>query len=219
MTSARSFSAPLAAWLAALSLLAGCSSPTADPVAAEASAQAFPDATATADEAAAPATLRPAELGGAAPVHAVGNIYLAGQPQRGKLDQLAERGVRTVVSLRKPEEVDWDERAAVEAAGMTFVAIPFDGPEELTDDVFDRVRAVLAENRDEPLFLHCARSNRVGAVWMVHRVLHDGVSLEQALEEAQTAGLRTPEFIRIARDYIERSQADAPTDAAARPSP
>ncbi len=120
---------------------------------------------------------------------------------------LTERGVKTVVCLRKPGEVDYDEQAAVEAAGMNFVSIPFDTADELTDDVFDRVRATLAEHGDEPLVLHCGRANRVGAVWMVHRVLNDGVGIDQALEEAKTAGLRTPEYVDRAKDYIQRTQA------------
>ena len=113
------------------------------------------------------------------------------------------------MTLRKPEELDWDEAAAVEAAGMEFIAVPFDGPEELTDDVFEHVRQVLVENGDEPLVLHCGRANRVGAVWMVHRVLDDGVGIDAALDEAKAVGLRTPEYIEKAKDYIRRRQAAA----------
>jgi uncharacterized protein (TIGR01244 family) len=194
--------------------LVGCSSPTADTPTADVSstphaAAVDPGAVASSANAAAPAELCEAKLGATEPVHSVGNIYLAGQPQADELDELAERGIKTVVTLRKPEELDWDEEAAVKAAGMDYVAIPFDGPEELTDDVFDRVRQVLAEKRDEPLVLHCGRANRVGAVWMVHRVLNDGVGIDQALKEAQTAGLRTPEYIERAKEYIERAQSEA----------
>lgn len=216
MATARSFHSPTASLLTALAILAGCSAPTADTAPADASSapQAAIDSRSNAPQAdtIVPATLREAELGGAAPVHAVGNIYLAGQPQQDDLEAMAERGIKTVVSLRKADEMDWDEAAAVEAAGMNFVRIPFGGPKELTDDVFDRVRAVLAENRDEPLVLHCARANRVGAVWMVHRVLNEGVGIDQALKEAQTAGLRTAEYVERARQYIERAQAEGAAD-------
>lgn len=209
----RSFYFPIAAWLAAFALLVGCSSPTADTATVESAPQADADAGTVASPAedAAPAELREAELGSTNNVHAVGDIYLAGQPTPDDIEVLVNRGVKTVVCLRKPGEVDYDEQAAVEAAGMDFVSIPFDAAEELTDDVFDRVRATLAAHGDEPLVLHCGRANRVGAVWMVHRVLNDGVGIDQALEEAKTAGLRTPEYIEKAQDYIRRAQ-DA-TDA------
>jgi uncharacterized protein (TIGR01244 family) len=215
------------AWLivfGVVGFLVGCAKadvqPAADdaprePAAAETQpAEETPPAGANAEDgaptaAAAPAELRQAELGTTNNVHAVGDIYLAGQPGEDDLELLAERGVKTVVCLRKPEEITFDEAAAVEAAGMEFVSIPFDGAEELTDDVFDRVREALAEHGDEPLVLHCGRANRVGAVWMVHRVLNDGVGIDQALEEAEVAGLRTPEYAEKAQDYIRRKQADA----------
>jgi hypothetical protein len=37
--------------------------------------------------------------------------------------------------------------------------------------------------------------------------LDDGVGIDAALEEARTAGLRTPEYVDKARDYIRRTQA------------
>jgi uncharacterized protein (TIGR01244 family) len=202
--------------LVLVAALTGCSTSSTGPSPSETT-----NAGAVAPESAVttPAELCEAQLGAAEPVHSVGNIYLAGQPQQHELDELAERGIKTVVSLRKPEELDWDEKAAVEATGMQYVAIPFDGPEELTDEVFDRVRDVLGEKRDEPLVLHCGRANRVGAVWMVHRVLNDGVGIDQALEEAKTAGLRTPEYIDKAQDYIRRAQSAAPSEVEGNATP
>jgi uncharacterized protein (TIGR01244 family) len=189
----------------ALVIAIGCSTQTAN--------EAPPSSTVESVEqtpvASAQNELREAELGRAAPAHVVGNVYLAGQPSPDDLPALAERGIRTVVSLRRPGELDWDEAAAVRAAGMEFVSVPFSGPEDLTDDVFDRVRHELRERSDEPLVLHCARSNRVGAVWMVHRVLDQSVEIDAALAEAKNAGLRTPELMERAKDYIRREQAEA----------
>jgi uncharacterized protein (TIGR01244 family) len=176
----------------------GCASQSTDSPPAETAAVA---------DAAPSEELCEAELGDTAPVHSVGNVYLAGQPSPEDFAAMAERGVKTVVTLRKPEELDWDEASAVEAAGMEFIAVPFDGPEELTDDIFEQARQVLVDNGDEPLVLHCGRANRVGAVWMVHRVLDDGLGIDAALEEAQAIGLRTPEYVEKAKDYIRRTKA------------
>lgn len=200
---------PQALALALLVAVIGCSSaevakPTGEP-------SGVPEELAGPEPAPARAALEvcEAQLGKTSPVHAVGNIYLAGQPEQADLAGIADRGIKRVVSLRKPGELDWDEAAAVRAAGMEYVAIPFDGPEELTDEVFARAQQVLKENADEPLLLHCGRANRVGAVWMVHRVLDDGVGIDAALAEAKTVGLRTPEYITKAQDYIKRAQAQA----------
>jgi uncharacterized protein (TIGR01244 family) len=192
--------------LAAL-VVGGCSKPATVPAGGERAAA--PAATTASAPPNGPAELCEAQLGETAPVHAEGNIFLAGQPGADDLVVLADRGIKTVVSLRKPEEVEWDEAAAVRAAGMEFVAVPFDGAEELTDEVFDQVRTVLKDKSDEPLVLHCGRANRVGAVWLAHRVLDDGVGIDAALEEAKTVGLRTPEYIDRAKDYITRQQEGA----------
>ena len=52
--------------------------------------------------------------------------------------------------------------------------------------------------------MHCASANRVGAVWLPYRVLDQNVPLEEALPQAQAIGLRSPEFIERAHDYIRR---------------
>ena len=55
-----------------------------------------------------------------------------------------------------------------------------------------------------PVFIHCASANRVGAFWMIRRVLVDGWRLEKAEEEANRVGLRSPHLRSFAHSYIER---------------
>jgi uncharacterized protein (TIGR01244 family) len=196
---------PLSVTAFALVVAVGCTKPSAEDVSRSGKAAPVEHL----PVAAAQEPMRETELGRAAPVHVVGNVYLAGQPSQDDLPALAQRGIRTVVSLRRPEEVDWDEAAAVRAAGMEFISVPFRGADDLTDDMFDRVRQELRERSNEPLVLHCASSNRVGAVWMAHRVLDQDVEIDAALAEAKRAGLRTPELMERAKDYIRREQAEA----------
>ena len=51
--------------------------------------------------------------------------------------------------------------------------------------------------------LHCGSANRVGAVWMVYRVLDEGVTWEQAHREALEVGLRTDGYVERAKEYVE----------------
>ena len=55
--------------------------------------------------------------------------------------------------------------------------------------------------------LHCGGGNRVGAVWITHRVLDDGVELDAAIEEAKTIGLKSEPLKQRAIEYIEKQQA------------
>lgn len=150
-----------------------------------------------------PAVVMDAELGSTRNVHVFGDVMTAGQPAPEDFERVAADGYRTVVNLRRPEELgDFDEAALVEGLGLEYVSIPFNGPEQLTDEVFDRSREVL-ESVERPLFFHCGSANRVGAVWIPWRVLDGGVSYEEALAEAKAIGLRTPGYEDRAREYVE----------------
>ncbi len=151
-----------------------------------------------------PAKLEPARLGSTENVHRFGSIWLAGQPSKEDLEIAKELGIRKVVDLRKKGERDWDEEAEVRALGLAYENPSFHVPEELTDAVFDEVRRILSDAKSGPVLLHCATANRVGTLWLAHRVLDDGVPYEAALRESEEVGLKTPGFREAARVYIER---------------
>jgi len=59
------------------------------------------------------------------------------------------------------------------------------------------------ENR--PAFIHCTAGIRVGAFWMIRRVLRDGWSIKDAEAEAEKVGLKdSPHLNEFARQYIEK---------------
>jgi uncharacterized protein (TIGR01244 family) len=145
-------------------------------------------------------------LAGVQPLHRVGDLYLAGQPGENAFRALHDAGVTRVLNLRHDAETpDLDEAAMLTGIGFEYVNVPWNGPQELTDDVIDRARAALA-SAEGPMLTYCASSNRVGAVWIPFRVLDQGVDLEQAVSEAREIGLRTPAYEDIARAYVSRHQ-------------
>ena len=136
-----------------------------------------------------------------------------GQPRLEHLEKLKAEGVKAIINLRQPSE----HRAAEEEAkarelGLRYFNIPvaYANPKEeqateflkLTDD---------PENR--PAFIHCTAAIRVGAFWMIRRVLRDGWKFEDAQEEAKKVGLReAPHLVEFARQYIEKHrQASLPS--------
>lgn len=172
-------------------------------------ASVAPDATAK-------PTLRADELGTTNNVHSFGSILLAGQPSPEDLELAAERGIKTVITLRKTGEIDWDEAGKVNELGLDFHQFEIGPPETLTDDIFDQSLALLATSDESPVLLHCASANRVGAIWLAHRVLNDGIAVEDARKEAKTVGLRTPGYEQKALDFIERRKTQA-KDASVKP--
>lgn len=151
------------------------------------------------------APVKEAQLGATRNVHSCGALFCAGQPTRDDINVIKAKGIKRVITLRQDGEIDWDEAAAVKDAGLEFVAVPFGAPESLTDKVFDKVRGLLRESDKQPTVLHCGSANRVGAVWLTHRVLDQGVPLETALKEAKQIGLRTPAYEEKARQYIKKN--------------
>jgi uncharacterized protein (TIGR01244 family) len=118
-----------------------------------------------------------------------GDLLFGGQPDAATIARLAEEGFRTVVSTSGRGELDWDQRAAVEAAGMTYVFIPMDKPvETITDDqlrAFDEVMGKAAR----PMLLHCGSGNRTAGLWAVWLAERQGVSPARALRLGELAGM------------------------------
>ena len=149
--------------------------------------------------------LKTAELGSTKNVHTLGNTVFAGQFQQDDIATLKEAGITQVISLRKDAELDWNEAEAVTAAGLKHASIAFQAPGELTDEMFQQLRDLLGEEEGKTM-LHCGGGNRVGAVWIAHRVLDDGVEIEAALKEAKTIGLKSEPLKERAIEYIKQQQ-------------
>jgi len=127
-----------------------------------------------------------------------------GQPKLEHLEKLKADGVKSIINLRQPSEHRAaEEEAKAKELGLRYFNIPvaFGNPNEeqvaeflkITDD---------PENR--PIFIHCTAAIRVGAFWMIRRVLRDGWKVDDAEEEAKKIGLReSPHWNEFARKYIE----------------
>jgi uncharacterized protein (TIGR01244 family) len=149
-------------------------------------------------------SLEPYECGSVTRLHTFDGIFLASQPAPADFEQAAMGGIRTVINLRHDsEQPGVDERALVEGLGLNYVHLPWNGVNELTDGVFDRALELL-KTQERPILLHCASSNRVGALWLAYRALEDGIPIEGARSEARTVGLKSPAYEAKALDYIAR---------------
>jgi uncharacterized protein (TIGR01244 family) len=126
-----------------------------------------------------------------------------GQPRVEHFAKLKADGVKAVVNLRTPgEHRAAEEQAAVEQAGMKYFNIPvvYKDP---TDAQVDEFLRITDEPAHRPAFIHCTAAIRVGAFWMIRRVLRDGMSEAAALEEATKVGLvDAPHLVEFARKYI-----------------
>lgn len=146
------------------------------------------------------------ECGTITRLHTYDGFFLASQPAPEDFAQAQLGGVQTVVNLRHDAEIQaFDEDLVVGTLGLNYVNIPWNGPDELTDDVFDASRNMF-NTVERPALVHCGSGNRVGAVWLPWRVLDGGLSIEDAKAEAKVVGLKSPAYEQKALDYIARHQ-------------
>jgi uncharacterized protein (TIGR01244 family) len=119
-------------------------------------------------------------------------VMAAGQPTGEQLQVLAEEGYKTVIDLRPPEEPrGYAEVEAAKANGLTYVNIPVT-LQNLDQTTIDRFVAAM-DKAEKPVLLHCASSNRVGALWYAYLV-EKGMAPEEAMKKGRAAGLKTPEL-------------------------
>ena len=136
-------------------------------------------------------------------------LVAAGRPAPEAVAQLKSRGFRTVIDLRTPSEAGFaEEKAAVEAQGLRYLNVPVVGGAFSGKDV-DAVKAALDQATDGPVLLHCASSNRVGAVWAVLQA-REGMPVEDAMKEGARVGLTSPTLADAARRVAAEATAVKP---------
>jgi protein tyrosine phosphatase (PTP) superfamily phosphohydrolase (DUF442 family) len=146
------------------------------------------------------------ECGTITRLHTYEGLFLASQPKVEDFEQAKMGGVVTVINMRhESENTDFDEALVIHNLGLKYVNLPWNGPDELTDEIFDQAREMF-NTVERPALVHCGSANRVGAVYLPWRVLDGGLSVEDALAEAKVVGLKTPMYETKALDYIKRHQ-------------
>ncbi len=133
-----------------------------------------------------------------------------GQPRMEHLEKLKAEGVKAIINLRRPtEHRAEEEETKAKELGLRYFNIPvaFGEPKEEQADEFLKITD---DPANRPAFIHCTAAIRVGAFWMIRRVLRDGWKIEDAEAEAQKIGLReSPHLNEFARKYIEKHQKKA----------
>ena len=131
-------------------------------------------------------------------------VYAAGRLAPADVAALKASGVRSVVDLSLDDETpDFDEAAAVRAAGLGYANLPVHGADGLTRErvvEFDR----LLREAKAPVLVHCASGNRVGAMAALRAAWLHGASAEDAIAEGRRWGLKGLE-----PDVRKRLDADA----------
>jgi protein tyrosine phosphatase (PTP) superfamily phosphohydrolase (DUF442 family) len=127
------------------------------------------------------------------------------QPRLEHLAKLKADGVKAIINLRQPgEHRAAEEEAEAKRLGLRYFNIPvtYGNPK---DEDADQFLKITDDPENRPAYIHCALSIRVGAFWMIRRVLRDGWTIDKAEEEAKKVGLvNAPHLSEFAKNYIEK---------------
>jgi len=129
-------------------------------------------------------------------------VACAGATPATAMPALKELGFASVINFRTAEEDGANieaSRAAATEAGLTYIHIPFRAPTAETTEEF---LTAIADEANQPAYIHCASANRVGAMWFIKRVTQDGWDADRAMAEAETIGLRSERLKAFATEYV-----------------
>jgi uncharacterized protein (TIGR01244 family) len=131
-------------------------------------------------------------------------VGCGGATQPTALAALKREGFASVINLRLASEQGADidaSRSTAQAAGLKYIHLPFDvaNPDP---KLVDNFLAAVSDAANQPVYIHCASANRVGAVWMIKRALKDGWDVDKAREETEAIGLSNPRLKTFAAEYI-----------------
>jgi uncharacterized protein (TIGR01244 family) len=133
-------------------------------------------------------------------------VACAGATPVQALPEIKKNGFASVVNFRMPTEqgANIDEAKATAAqVGLKYIHLPFQTP---TPDVAEAFLKAVADPSNQPVYIHCASANRVGAMWFIKRVKLDHWDADRAMKEAESIGLRAPNLKEFALNYVGAKQ-------------
>jgi uncharacterized protein (TIGR01244 family) len=121
------------------------------------------------------------------------DVATAGRPSAEHFALAKERGIKRVINLcPHGEPCAYDEPELMAQLGLDYVNIPVAGPSDLSVDKARELDAAL-QTATGPVLVHCASSNRVGALFALRAFHLERKSPEEALAIGRSAGLKAME--------------------------
>lgn len=131
-------------------------------------------------------------------------VACGGATETSALEGLKADGFKSVINLRLASEAGAnieENQAKAKALGLNYFHLPFSGASP-DPKIVDQFLSIVSTPANQPVYIHCGSANRVGAVWLVKRVMQDGWPVDRATTEAKAIGLSAPGLEKFALEYI-----------------
>jgi tyrosine-protein phosphatase SIW14 len=127
-------------------------------------------------------------------------LYRGAQPTAAGMKQLEKLGVKTVVNLRALHS----DRQEIKGTDLSYVHIGMTAWCISDNDVIRFLRVVTDPNRT-PIFVHCQHgSDRTGTMCAIYRIVVQGWSKDEAIEEMTKGGFGFNRFWQNLTKFIRK---------------
>lgn len=134
-----------------------------------------------------------------------GNFYLGPQPTVDDLKQATQRGVKTVIDFRMPNETPGDNAVLAADQGLDYVNIPVNKA-SLSEAQIDELERAMTE-KEGPFLIHCASGARAAMLLSLCKARKQQWTAERTFDEARSMGFDiqgSPEFSAFVRTVTQR---------------
>lgn len=121
------------------------------------------------------------------------NTVVTGKLSPEKIAKIAEAGIEHIINLQPDSELSFDEKSAVEAAGIHYTHLPISGADDLKQVNLLEFDKALRAHHGKKTLLHCGSGNRVGACMALRAGWLRGRKMDTAMERGKQHGLTSLE--------------------------
>ena len=159
-------------------------------------------------------------------------MYLTSAPNDEGFKHAKEQGVTTVINLLTtsedpssfwpkdtskkswlmyaleyyfPQLKPWDEAQVVEDLGLRYESVPID-VEQPDPAAVERFLSIVQQVHEKQVLIHCDAAGRALAMWAIYLGTAGGLTPEQALAQAEQAGLTNQDLKDFALQYLQKAQ-------------
>lgn len=150
----------------------------------------------------------PVALDGARNLTRAADIYVSGDATPEAIRALNSRGVRTLLDLRLPEQIEPGFAKTVRELGVTYVPLPMKSV-EMTDGQAAAFLEAMRTYAGEPLLIQCRSGNRSGAMYGLYAGAECKLGVDEAMDRARQAGMKNDDLAADVRQFLtERASRD-----------
>ena len=117
------------------------------------------------------------------------NTVVTGKLSPEKIAKIAEAGIEHIINLQPDSALSFDEKSAVEAAGIHYTHLPISGADDLKQVNLLAFDKALRAHHGKKTLLHCGSGNRVGACMALRAGWLRGRKMDTAMERGKQHGL------------------------------